>query len=598
MCGIAGVFSFGYRAEKIETRELQRMREAMLSRGPDSSGQWIHQNQKLGLAHQRLSIIDISSAGDQPMLSKEHGLVIVFNGEIYNYVELRLELIKKGYQFQSKTDTEVILAMYLEYGSDCINHLQGMFAFAIWDERKQGIFLARDQFGIKPLYYSIEKGILRFASQVKALLATNAINDAPDSAGYVGYLLLGSVPEPFTLYQNIYALKAGSKLWISNNCIGQETQYWSISKFLESAEKESSRPSIGLFESALKESMIKHLSADVPVGLFLSSGMDSTALAISASSISKNIKALTLGFEEYKNTAEDEIPSAVLTAEQLGISHIKSYADRESFLRYKDEFFDAMDQPSIDGLNIFFISKLLKEQGLKVGITGLGGDEWFAGYPSFSHVPALARLPSIGRTGKWLRRIGQKTISKVASEKYAGIFEYCGNYSGAYLLRRSVLMPWRLPEILTEDFAVEGWRRLELFDRLDATTKNLQSPRLKVTSLEIEWYMRNQLLRDADWAGMANSVEIRTPFIDLKFGNSIIPIIKSTNKISKKKVFSEFLIQNRPELLQRKRTGFSVPIKKWLMSVKNDDKFKNGSSSWQKIILSKFVSNNPEILKK
>ena len=159
-------------------------------------------------------------------------------------------------------------------------------------------------------------------------------------------------------------------------------------------------------------------------------------------------------------------------------------------------------------------------------------------------------------------------------------------------------MPWRLPEILTEDFAVEGWRRLELFDRLDATTKNLQSPRLKVTSLEIEWYMRNQLLRDADWAGMANSVEIRTPFIDLKFANSILPIINSANRISKKTVFSEFLIQNFPGLLRRKKTGFSVPIKKWLMSDKGDDKFMHGSSSWLKIILNKFVDGNPEILKK
>jgi asparagine synthase (glutamine-hydrolysing) len=598
LCGIAGVFSFGYQAEKIDIRELQRMRGAMLSRGPDNSGQWIHQNQKLGLAHQRLSIVDLSSAGDQPMLSKEHGLVIVFNGEIYNHVELRLELLKKGYQFHSKSDTEVIVAMYSEYGSDCVNHLQGMFAFAIWDEKKQGVFLARDQFGIKPLYYSVGSGVLRFASQVKALLATNAINKTPDSAGYVGYLLLGSVPEPFTLYQNIHALKAGSRLWISNNCIGQESQYWSVSKFLESAEKESLIPSVGLFESALNESMIKHLSADVPVGLFLSSGMDSSALAISASSISENIKALTLGFEDYKNTSDDEIPSAVLTAEHLGISHIKFYANRKNFLKYKDKFFDAMDQPSVDGLNIFFISKLLKEQGLKVGITGLGGDEWFAGYPSFSHVPALASLPTIERAGKWFRRIGQKTISKVASEKYAGIFEYCGNYSGAYLLRRSVNMPWRLPEILTEDFAVEGWRRLELFDRLDATTKNLQSPRLKVTSLEIEWYMRNQLLRDADWAGMANSVEIRTPFIDLKFANSILPIINSANRISKKTVFSEFLIQNFPGLLRRKKTGFSVPIKKWLMSDKGDDKFMYGSSSWQTIILNKFVDGNYEILKK
>jgi asparagine synthase (glutamine-hydrolysing) len=598
LCGIAGVFSFGYQTEKIDNRELQIMRGAMLTRGPDSFGQWTHQNQKLGLAHQRLSIIDLSSAGDQPMFSKEHGLVIVFNGEIYNHVELRLTLLKKGYQFHSKSDTEVIVAMYSEYGFDCVNHLQGMFAFAIWDEKKQGVFLARDQFGIKPLYYSVESGVLRFASQVKALLATNAIDKTPDCAGYVGYLLLGSVPEPFTLYQNIHALKAGSTLWISNNHIGQESQYWSASKFLESAEMESISSSTRLFERALNQSMIKHLSADVPVGLLLSSGMDSSALAISASSISKNIKALTLGFEEYKNTADDEIPSAVLAAEHLGISHIKSYAKKEDFLNYKDNFLDAMDQPSIDGLNTFFICKLLKEHGLKVGISGLGGDEWFAGYPSFTHVPALASLPSMGRAGKWLRRIGQKTVSKVTSEKYAGIFEYCGNYSGAYLLRRSVSMPWRLPEILSEDFAVEGWRRLELFDRLEATTKNLRSPRLKVTSLEIEWYLRNQLLRDADWAGMANSVEIRTPFVDVRFASAILPLINSTNTINKRSVFSGYLQQHFPDLLRRPKTGFSVPIKKWLTVYGANKKPMRGLSSWQKIILNKFVGSNTEILKK
>lgn len=574
------------------------MRDAMLSRGPDSSGQWIHVNQKLGLAHQRLSIVDLTSAGDQPMFSKEHGLAIVFNGEIYNHIELRMGLLRRGYQFQSKSDTEVILAMYKEYGFSCVDHLQGMFAFAIWDEKKQGVFLARDQFGIKPLYYSIKDHNLRFASQVKALLASKAIDKVPDSAGSIGYILLGSVPEPFTFYKDIHALKAGSTLWVSKAGVGEERQYWSISKFFESANFELMNSNIELFENALNESMIKHLSADVPLGLFLSSGMDSSALAICASSISSNVMALTLGFDEYKNTADDEIPLASLMASNLGLPHIKSYTAREDFLRLKNNFFDAMDQPTIDGINTFFISKLLKDQGLKVGVSGIGSDEWFAGYPSFNHVPALAKIPNMRKAGTWLRRIGQKTVSKLTKDKYSGIFEYCGNYSGAYLLRRSVNMPWSLPEIFSEDFAVDGWKRLELFDRLDATTMRLQSPRLKVTALEIEWYMRNQLLRDADWAGMANSVEIRTPFVDVAFASAILPLINPVKSVNKRSVFSHYLQKYFPGLLQRPKTGFSVPIKKWIMADSDNQNLTQGLFDWQKIIMNKFLEGNAEILRK
>ena len=236
MCGIAGIFSYGGNAPPVDRAELLRVRDAMARRGPDGEGLWIADDGRIGFAHRRLTIIDLSDAGAQPMWNGERTLCITFNGEIYNYRQLRRELEAKGYRFRSNSDTEVLLHLYADRGEDMVHALRGMYAFAIWDERGKSLFLARDPFGIKPLYYADDGTTLRFASQVKALLRSGAIGEEPDPAGRVGFFLLGSDPEPYTIYRNIHELPAGSTLHAAPGQRAEPARFFSIAHELAQAE--------------------------------------------------------------------------------------------------------------------------------------------------------------------------------------------------------------------------------------------------------------------------------------------------------------------------------------------------------------------------
>ena len=418
MCGFSGIYS--YAGERIKDDELKSMHCSLSTRGPDGQGFWIKHDYSVGLSHRRLSIIDLTESGAQPMEWRDGRYRIVYNGEIYNYRELREGLEGKGYTFKSHSDTEVLLALYAEEGKGFVNGLRGMFALAIWDEVSQGIFLARDQFGVKPLYLSDDGKVIRFASQVKTLLAGGGVSRAPDPAGYVGYCLLGSVPEPFTLYRSIRALPAGSTLWVTQSGEFQPNIFWSLGKVISDSEQ-------GMFETgssikeALLDSMQHHLLSDVPVGLFLSSGIDSSVLAALASSQGQQINAVTLGFEEYYGTRDDEVPTAIKTAKELRLKHEIHRLGSSEFLGYMDNLMQSMDQPSIDGVNTYFVSLAANRAGLKVAISGLGGDELFAGYPSFRDVPRLASLPRTPAFGRWVRRISSPVISRLSSPKYASL---------------------------------------------------------------------------------------------------------------------------------------------------------------------------------
>src|SRR4051794_19511217 len=287
MCGIAAVFAYGTSASPVDREEVRRMRERMFSRGPDGSGEWFSDDGRIGFGHRRLSIIDLSPAGDQPMFNADRSLAITFNGEIYNYAELRAQLAGKGYQFHSHCDTEVVLALYTIYGSDAMmNHLRGMYAFAIWDQKKQGLLLARDPFGIKPLYYANDGNTFRLASQVKALRAGSKIDLAPDPAGHVGFFLWGHVPDPYTMFKSIRSLPAGSTMWVDRDGARAPREFCSITRILADAESstedsdqrsnfshsDSQQSTLNhqLLRTALQESVRYHMVADVPVGVFLS----------------------------------------------------------------------------------------------------------------------------------------------------------------------------------------------------------------------------------------------------------------------------------------------------------------------------------------
>ena len=319
MCGIGGQFAYYGQALSEDLAPLERMSLRMRPRGPDGSGMFVSDDRRVGLVHRRLAIIDLSEAGVQPMHDPSTGLTIVFNGEIYNYRQLRAELAGLGHMFRSNSDTEVLLKLYAEHGREMLGKLRGMFAFALWDERRGRLLLARDPFGIKPLYIADDGHTLRFASQVKALLATGKIETSPDPAGETGFFLWGHIPEPFTLYREIRALPPGTSLSIDREGVKRVHQYFSLPRRMEALEPltsaKSSDEARAVLSEALRESVRYHLISDVSVGVFLSSGLDScTLFALAAEAQAEPPVALTLGFREFENTEHDEVPLAGLVA--------------------------------------------------------------------------------------------------------------------------------------------------------------------------------------------------------------------------------------------------------------------------------------------
>lgn len=574
MCGLAAMFSYSVAAPPIEQAELLRVRESMRKRGPDGAGLWISSDQRIGLAHRRLAIIDLSEGGAQPMATSNGKLRIVFNGEIYNHRTLRSNLEQKGHRFHSRSDTEVLLHLYQEHGREMVQHLRGMYALAIWDEENRGIFLARDPFGVKPLYYSDNGTAIHVASQVKALLKSQSIDTRPEPAAYVGFYLWGYVPEPYTLYRGIRALPTGSSLWVDMAGHKETKQASNLPAELAKADKTAlsitHEEMHERLRTALVDSVRHHLVADVPVGIFLSAGLDSTTLMALAKQVSKTaLHTITLGFKEFQDTSNDEGPLAERLARQYGTFHQISRVQSDDFENDRERLLDAMDQPSIDGVNTYFISKAAAKAGLKVAISGLGGDELFGGYPSFHQIPGIVRAMAPFKSVPYLARgfcyLSAPILKTFTSSKFAGLLEYGGTYGGAYLLRRGMFMPWELPDLLDGDMVREGWEELQTLSRLEQTSQGINNPHLKVTALETTWYMRNQLLRDADWASMAHSLEVRVPLVDQELYKAVAPLLNSSCPPTK---LDMAMVPQHPlpeEILHRKKTGFSIPVRDWLL---------------------------------
>lgn len=580
----------------MDRDELLRIRDHMAERGPDGSGAWFSADNRVGLGHRRLAIIDLSDAGAQPMATDDENLIVTFNGEIYNYLELRSSLERKGYRFRSNSDTEVLLHLYAEKGEEMLNDLRGMYAFAIWDERKKGMFLARDPFGIKPLYYSDDGKILRVSSQVRALLAGRAVDTTCEPAGHVGFFLWGHIPEPYTLFKGIKSLPAGCSLWVDSFGVGRLRAFCSISDELAKAcdsppEKLEAEAIYTRLRGALRDSVRHHLIADVPVAVFLSSGLDSTTLTALSSEIAPgSINTITLGFRQYRGTVDDEVPLAELVAKHYDTIHQVMYIEKDDFLAAQPRLLDAMDQPTVDGVNGFFICHAAARAGFKVAISGLGGDELFGSYPSFSQIPRMVNnikfINPFQGIGKTFRFLSAPLLRRLTSPKYAGILEYGGNYGGAYLLRRGMFMPWELPNLLDGEVVKEGWRALQTLVRLEETEQGINNAYLKVSGLEMCWYMRNQLLRDCDWASMAHSLEVRVPLVDIELLRVIAPMLGKDRLFCKRDVAATAPSKSLPEeVLNRRKTGFSIPVREWLLGG-GKPAGERGLRSWSKKVYS------------
>jgi asparagine synthase (glutamine-hydrolysing) len=616
MCGIAAIFGYGADAPPVDREELITIRDNMAQRGPDGVGEWISEDRRIGIAHRRLAIIDLSEAGAEPMWNAERTLCITFNGEIYNYRALRARLIDRGYQFVSHSDTEVLLHLYAEKGAEMVHELRGMYAFVLWDAKERSLFLARDPFGIKPIYYADDGRTLRVASQVKALLAGRHVDTTPEPAGHVAFFLWGSVPDPFTFYQGVCGLPAGHTLKIRAGERPQVRSFCSIPEILRDAESEgrgrrseaspqksevrgqrtdSAGERRELLHAALRDSAEHHLVADVPVGIFLSAGLDSSTITALVSESHPDVRTVTLGFKEYRGSGQDETVLAETVARRYGTNHQTIWITRRDFEAEATNIFKVMDRPSIDGINTYFVSLAAKRTGLKVALSGLGGDELFGGYPSFQDVPRIVRTTNSFRPlrslGRAIRVVSSKTIARFTSPKYAGIFEYGSSYPGAYLLRRGLFMPWELPGLLEPDLVEEGWRRLNTMGQLSALCDSLQSERLKVSALELSWYMRHQLLRDADWAGMGHSLEIRVPMVDVKLLREIAPLLASPDPPGKQDMALSARTPLPQAVLSRPKTGFTVPVRDWLLrSFDPQSARERGLRGWAREVYSRFAS--------
>ncbi|MCB2102618.1 MAG: asparagine synthase (glutamine-hydrolyzing) [Rhodobacterales bacterium] len=577
MCGLTALFAYDDRSPPVDGGELAAINGAMAARGPDGEGTWTAPDGRLGLAHRRLAIIDPDERANQPMRwvppGRGAGYGLTYNGEIYNFRDLREELIARGHRMVTESDTEVLLHLFAEHGIKMCDRLRGMYAFALWDEAEQTLWLARDPLGIKPLYYADDGRCLRAASQVKALRAGGRVPHRPDPAAQAAFFLTGSVPEGLTALQDIRELPAGrARCWRrGEGLLDREHAIPGPESLLDAVAR--TRPADPPpLRRALMDTIAHHFVADVPVGAFLSGGRDSASLVALASELKGgNLRTLTLAFDEFAGTPLDEAPLAEAVARACDTQHQTHHISAAVFRAARADLLAAMDQPTIDGVNVYFVARAAKAAGMKVALSGLGGDELFGGYDTFEQVPRLVglagRLPGARGLGRLWRQVSAPWIHKVASPKVASVLELGTTLGDAYLLRRGLFLPHELPLVMPLEAAREGWTRVR--DRLAVTAgiggQDL-SPRQKVAALEITTYMRTQLLRDADWAGMAHSLEIRVPLVDMALYGALAPVIGGAPGYTKADMARTPRHPLPGAVLDRPKTGFFIPVHDWLMA--------------------------------
>src|SRR5262245_56190439 len=475
MCGIAGAFAFSSSAKQIDQTVVERLNDQQRRRGPDGNGLWSSADRRIVLGHRRLAIIDTGPLGAQPMSDATGRWVISFNGEIYNYRSLREELERLGCVFNTHTDTEVLINVIAYWGEAGLSKVRGMYAVALWDGVERELWLIRDPYGIKPLYLAETAGTLWFASQARALARCAPINTSREAAALTGFYLWGHVPEPFTWWTGIRMLPAGHVLRVRN---GAECYAKPFAKIEDAYVARPARPlQSGELRSLLCDSVSHHLVSDVPVGIFLSAGVDSNVVAALASELSSNLQSITLAFDEYAGTEDDEAPLAEAAARAFGCEHATYRIGRSEFESVIDDFFNCMDQPSIDGLNTYLVSYAAAKLGIKVALSGLGGDELFGGYPSFRDVPGIAkwgrRLSILQPFGNAIQRALRSITLTGIPPKLPGLLTHSTSLAAAYLLRRALYLEDELDILLDESWISEGLERLATQSALAATVAPL-----------------------------------------------------------------------------------------------------------------------------
>lgn len=580
MCRIAGIVNRNLPITSLEER-VKKMCKILAHGGPDDEGIYSSEKHNLVLGNRRLALLDLSNAGHQPMEYANGRFHITYNGELYNFPELKVELIKQGYTFKSNSDTEVILASFAAWGTKSFEKFNGMFAFALLDDQRNNLYLVRDPAGIKPLYYSVKNQQLAFSSEVKAF---NNFPELQEQHPYwqVYMMAYGHLPEPITTLQSVEPLPKGNYLKYNLNDGSIAVSSYSEYNYSEIiADREEAKQ---LVKSCLAKAVKRHLLSDAAIGVFLSGGLDSSLTALLANNnVVEHLNTLSLYFSESE-FSEKKYQDIVLQ---------KLHCDHHQHLLKEQEFHDSfpsiisdMDLPSTDGINTWFISKYAKQTGLKAVLSGVGGDELYGGYPSFNRITAVNNLEKIPNV------LLRNSVSAGAKKLRRLCYLSLGGAKGKYLFLRGHFIPKEISEQLEID-EKEVWNILKeqpvLNDISNLSLKN------QASWLEMNMYMQNQLLRDSDVMSMAHGVEIRVPFLDKEFINLALQIKTSTKyygEFGKQLLIDSFKDILPEQIYNRPKMGFAFPFKEWL---KKDELVKNSMLSANKTTSSnynKFLQGN------
>ena len=567
MCGIAGLLNF---PKKNGKAALEKMLSAIAHRGPDDCGSF--SDKRVALGHQRLSIIDLSSLGHQPMLTADKRYVIVYNGEVYNYRDIRTDLQQKGYSFRSDSDTEVILYAFAEWGSDCLQAFNGMFAFAIYDTFEKKVFMARDRLGIKPLYLArLPEGRLIFASEIRAITQSGLFEAKLNEQVLSVFLKYQSVPPPQTLVRGIELLPAGHYLSVDKEGI-EEKKYWDASQSkgngLPGNEASPEQTVRQLFETGVQNRLI----ADVPLGAFLSGGIDSSLIVGVMSQFSeRSVKTFTVAFEDERF---EDGRYARLVAQKFNTEHTEVSLSLDDLLHQVPDALAAQDHPSGDGINTYIVSKAARQSGLTVVLSGLGGDELFAGYAGFGR---LYRQQQFRQAWKFLpsafrKNFGtslEKYAPSIKVHKLAQMLQTDGSLSTVYPLTRQFYAPGQIENLLSS--SMPNNHRDPYIELLQKHLPVLQQQSQRVISqisfAELNTYMHDVLLRDTDQMSMAKALEIRVPFLDHKLVEYVMTL---SDHQKFKKGHQKFLLVNAfkdilpLEVVNRPKQGFIMPFDSWM----------------------------------
>ena len=597
MCGICGVIDF-HKRRQITLKMIADMTTSLRHRGPDAEGYLVGCNSSyapiysssdfvamrasqpfdVALGHRRLSIIDLST-GHQPMTNEDGTIWIIFNGEIYNYQQLRAELLQKGHQFSTNSDTEVIIHTYEEYGEDCSIHLNGMFAFAIWDTKEEKLFIARDRVGIKPLIYTEVDGFFLFGSELKSILASGLVKPEVDNVALHHYLTYQYVPHPMTMFKGIQKLLPGYSLIYAN---GKTTlkQYWDVT-FEDKPDK-----GIEFYKSRIRElledSVKIRLMSDVPLGAFLSGGIDSsTVVAMMSQAMKEPVKTFSIGFEEK---SYNEVDYARIIAKRFQTDHHEFIVTPKDMLASLPALMEQFDEPFADSSAIptFMVSKLAR-QHVTVVLSGDGGDEIFAGYPRYQFmrlITAVNILPNnLNRVLYPVFRKSLITVSKLYSKDFSQRLERnltptIKKNPEMFFHIMSYFKPEMKQRLYSSDFAREitSYQEMDFFNHI-LKYCHVKAFINKLLFLEFKTYLPNDILVKVDITSMANSLEVRVPFLDYRIVEfmATVPFKYKLRGLTTKYILKQLLANLLPkEILYRKKKGFHVPIREWFRNELSD----------------------------